>query len=147
MTNAETDVGSHTSHGGRNLLGNLPDQMNSHPPPLVGDDFYLRPVKIFQVDHGRGAVEGLGPSFDKGFFSSPSPGEVLVRVEFLVGVTPFKGAEYTVKATAGLLELFGKTGDMDEVNTDGGGDWGHALNSNLWKVLAKVESTFLKSEP
>ena len=120
--------------------------MNSHTPPLVGNNFYLRPVKIFQVDHGRGAVEGLGPGFNKGFFSGPSPGEVLIRVEFLVGVTSFEGAEYAVKATAGLLELFGKTGDMDEVNTDGGGDRGHALNNNPRKVLAKVESTFLKSE-
>ena len=139
-------MGRSASHSLRNLLGNLPDQMNSHTPPLVGNNFYLRPVKIFQVDHGRGAVEGLGPGFDKGFFSGPSPGEVLIRVEFLVGVTSFEGAEYAVKATARLLELFGKAGDMDEVNTDGGGDRGHALNNNPRKVLAKVESTFLKSE-
>jgi len=45
-----------------------------------------------------------------------------------------------------IPELFGKAGDMDEVNTDGGGDRGHALNNNPRKVLAKVESTFLKSE-
>jgi len=51
-----------------------------------------------------------------------------------------------VEGTAGLPELFGKAGDMDEVNTDGGGDRGHALNNNPRKVLAKVESTFLKSE-